>query len=211
MKYKSSLNKYASGIIAIPVPDTFSLDNVFGIDSDDEDFYDPGSGYAADILVKDTELELEQSEVTKTVENEINVVEVTETEVTSVTAVTFTTSASSTFTSYPIATTQSEMPKTSEPSKHDQDSRSGTSMIANSLQALVISILFSIWYAIWRIGDDAQWYNKFVITLDSWLVFRIRNEANEWIPWNHDFICRNRCLKVLHSQPPANRVKFPWQ
>ena len=145
LKYKSSIASYATGIIAIPVPDAFSLEDVFYDSSEDEDFNDLGSGsyewYSEDILIQDTELELVKNEVTETVDNDINGIEITETVVPSVpspTAVTSTISAPSAITFTP----QNEILTSHMHSQKDHNLRSGTSWITSSLEMITICIIF---------------------------------------------------------------------
>ena len=144
LKYKSTIASYATGINAIPVPDEFSLDDVFGDNSDDEDLYYPGSGYDVwyleDTLAHDTELELVQNEETEAVDNEIDVIEVTEKVVPSPTSATSTSSASSAITS----TTQNEILTTHKPSHKDHELRSGIPRITTSLKMISICIIFNL-------------------------------------------------------------------
>ena len=142
LRYKSSIASYATGIIAIPVPDAFSLEDVFYDDSEDEDLNDLGSGsyewYSEDIFNQDTELEVVKNEATETVGNEINVIEVTETVVPSPTAVTSTSSAPLPITS----TNQNEILTTHRQSQKEHNLRSGTSRASSSLEIITIYIVF---------------------------------------------------------------------
>ena len=143
LRYKSSIASYATGIIAIPVPDAFSLEDVFYDNSEDEDLNDLGSGsyewYTEDVLIQDTELEKVKNEVTETVDNEINVIEVTETVVTSPTAETSTSSAPLPITS----TNQNEILTTHRQSQNEHNLRSGTSRVTSSLEIITIYIVFN--------------------------------------------------------------------
>ena len=137
LKYKSSIASYATGIIAIPVPDAFSLEDVFydTRSSEDEDLNDLGSG---SYEWYSEELELVKNEVTETVDNEINIIEVTETVVPSPTTVTSTSSAPSAITS----TNQNEILTTHRQSQKEHNLRSGTSRATSSLEIITIYIVF---------------------------------------------------------------------